>query len=171
LLLLLPFLLALACGGGGGGGGPTEPTPPPVTRGIVFTPASGGAISLAASAATTTTTLFLEVRANAVSDLYGAAFDLRYPNTVLRFVRATPGPFLAGASLQAIESPTGTVVIGISKLGSVPGATGSGVLMTLELQATATGDGTFSFINNTAIDSGARPLGLTWSAGTVRVTL
>jgi hypothetical protein len=142
-----------------------------VTRGIVFTPASGGAISLAAGTATTTTTLFLEVRANSVSDLYGAAFDLRYPSTVLRFVRATPGTFLAGASLQAIESPTGTVVIGISKLGSVPGSTGSGVLMTLEFQATASGDGTFSFTNNTAIDSGARSLGLAWSAGTVRVTL
>jgi hypothetical protein len=174
--LALPLLLVLAaCGGGGGGGGPTEPTPTPTPpRGIVFTPASAGANGIALSAATPpdNSTLRLEVRANSVSDLYGVAFDLRYPSTVLRYVRSTQGTFLTGADLQIIESPNGTLVVGLSKLGTAAGSSGSGVLLTLDFQSTAAGDGTFSFTNNTAINSSAQTLSsLSWSAGTVRVTL
>jgi hypothetical protein len=63
-------------------------------------------------------------------------------------------------------------VVGLSNLGAVAGATGSGVLLTLELQSVAAGDGTFTFSRNTAIDSKAATLSdLAWSAGTVRVTL
>lgn len=173
LLLVLPLLLAPAACGGGGGGGPTAPPPPPPpTRSIVVTPDTAGTtgVSIAAGAATTTTTLVLEIRANAVTDLYGLAFDLRYPNAALRYVRADAGPFLSGANLQAFDSQ-GTLIVGLSKLGAVAGADGSGVLMTIEFQSLATGQGTFAFSNNTAIDSSAQTLsGLTWSAGTVSVT-
>ena len=170
------LLLALAaCGGGGGGGGPTAPPPPPPsTRGIVFTPASAAAngVSLTAAAAPDNSTLVLEVRANSVTDLYGVAFNLRYPNSVLRYVRSTQGPFLAGASLQIAEGAGGALIVGLSKLGTAPGSNGSGVLLTLEFQSVAAGDGTFSFTNNTAINSAAQTItGFSWSAGTARVTL
>jgi hypothetical protein len=171
----LPVLLLLvlaACGGGGGGSsGPTEPPPP--ARGIVFTPASSGAagITLTAGTAPDTSTLILEVRANSVTDLYGVAFDLKYPNTVLRYVSATQGTFLPGATFQAVEGPAGTLVVGLSKLGAVAGTSGSGVLLTLQFQSVASGTGTFSFTNNQAIDSTFTNLtGLSWSAGTAAVT-
>jgi len=163
-----------ACGGGGGGGGPTEPTPTPTPRGIVFTPGAAvtSGISLTAAAAPDNSTLLLEVRANSVTDLYGVAFNLRYTNTVLRYVRATQGTFLTGANLQIAEGTGGAVIVGLSKLGTAAGSTGSGVLLTLEFQSVAAGDGTFSFTNNTAINSTAQTLsGLSWSAGTARVTL
>lgn len=172
------FVLALAAcgGGGGGGGGPTEPPPPPPPPppGIVFT-AQGAAgvnsVSLASGAATTATTLVLEVRATQVSDLYGVAFDLAYPSTQLQFVRATPGPLLGNGSAQAVPSTPGTLIVGGTHLGSVAGATGSGVLMTLEFTAVAAGQGAFVYSRNSAFDShGAAMTGVSWVAGSVTVT-
>jgi Cohesin domain len=168
-------LLLTACGGGGGGGGstPSEPTPPPVA-GIVLTPqAAPGANSLylASGAATTATTLSLELRANQVTDLYGVAFDLTYPATQLQFVRATAGPLLNNGAVQAAASSPGTLIVGGTHLGATPGATGSGVVMTLEFSAVAAGSGSFAFARNSALDStGATISGLTWLAGSVTVT-
>jgi len=173
LRLGVPLLLALtACGGGGGGGGPTSPPPP--TKGIVFTATgSGGAgITLAQAASSDPNTLLLEVRANAVTDLYGVAFDLHFPTAVLRYVTATPGTFLTGGTVQTVEGAGGVVIVGASKLGAVSGASGSGVLVTLQFQGSATGTGLFSFARNTAVNSTGQTLSsLTWSAGTVNVTL
>ena len=170
VLLLLATLGVTACGGGGGGGGPTAPPPP--AKGFVFTPGAGTTgITLTQGAATTTTTFLLEVRATSVTDLYGVAFNLSYPNSVLRFTSATAGTFLTGASMQAAESPNGTVIVGLSKLGTAAGASGSGVLLTLQFEAIATGQGAFSFSRNTAINSSAATLSdLSWSAGTISVT-
>jgi len=167
--LLLATLALTACGGGGGGGGPTAPPP---AKGFVFTPGAGTTgITLAQGAATTTTTFVLEVRAASVTDLYGVAFNLSYPNSMLHFTGATAGTFLSGASLQVTESPAGTVVVGLSKLGTAAGADGSGVLLTLQFQAIATGQGAFTFSRNTAINSSAATLSdLSLSAGTISVT-
>lgn len=170
-------LWSLACGGGGSGGSPTAPTPtptpPPSQPSLVFTPTGGGGsgITLAAGAASTATTLFLEVRANQVSDLYGVAFDLSYPSNLLQYVRTTQGPFLAGGSLQIAPS-AGNLVVGLSNLGPVPGASGSGVLMTLEFRAVGAGQGAIGFSRNVAANSGGQSInGLSWGTGTVRVTL
>ena len=171
------LLLALACGGGGGGGGgPTEPTPTPTPApGIVFSPSGSpgaNAIFLAGGAATTANTLFLEVRANQVTDLYGVAFDLTYPSAQLQFVRATAGPLLgSNGSVQAVVSTPGTLVVGATHLGAVPGATGSGVLLTLEFSAVAAGQGSFAYNRNSAFASTGQTLtGMSWLAGAVQVT-
>jgi hypothetical protein len=173
-------LLALACGGGGGGGGPTAPTPTPTptptpSPSIVFT-AQGtpgvNAIFLASGAATTATTLVLEVRANQVTDLYGVAFDLSYPSALLQFSRATAGPLLGSSgSVQAVVSTPGTLVVGGSHLGAVAGATGSGIVLSLEFTATAAGQGSFAFARNSAFASTGQTLsGTSWLAGSVQVT-
>ncbi|HEX9945586.1 MAG TPA: cohesin domain-containing protein [Thermoanaerobaculia bacterium] len=177
LLVLLALALA-ACGGGGGGGGPTEPTPtpppPPPPPGIVFTAqgaAGANTLFLANGAATTATNLFLEVRASQMTDLYGVAFDLAYPSAQLQFTRVTAGPLLSGGAVQAVASAPGTLVVGGTHLGSVPGATGSGVVMTLEFTAVAAGEGAFTFSRNSALDSrGDIIRGVSWLAGSVRVT-
>lgn len=174
-LLLLPLAL-LACGGGGGGGGPTEPPPPPPpTPGIVVTPAAAPAtgVSIASGAGTTQSTLILEIRANSVNDLYGVAFDLRYPSNLLQLVQTSSGPFLGTATLQSVPgSGSGLILVGLSKLGAVSGTNGSGVLMTLEFRAIAAGQGSFSFEQNSAVSSSGEPIpGFGWSAGTVQVTL
>jgi hypothetical protein len=176
-LLLVPALaLAAACGGGGGGGGPTEPPPPPPQPGITFTP-SGSAttgISLARGAGTTADVLELELRADGVQDLYGIAFDLNFPAQVLRFESIAEGPFLGtggvATSAQGAEAGAGTVVVGVTRLGAVSGASGSGVIATLRFTALAAGEGALSFEDNAAIDPEGATLDLTWRAGTVRVT-
>lgn len=173
LLILLAFAVA-ACGGGGGGGngGPTEPPPP--QPGVVFTPqstAGANSLFLASGGATTASTLFLEVRANQVVDLYGVAFDLAYPSTQLQFTRVTAGPLLGNGSVQAVATTPGALIVGGTHLGTVPGTTGSGVVMTLEFSVLAAGGGDFRFSRNSALNSSGQPIaGVAWVAGSVTVT-
>ena len=178
-LLLLTLVLAACGGGGGGGGSPTQPTPTPNPTptpsqpSLVFTPQGGGdsGISLASGAGSTASTLILEVRASSVNDLYGIAFDLTYPSNLLQYVRATQGPLLAGGTLQIAPS-AGNLVVGLTNLGPVPGANGSGVLVTFEFRAIGAGQGSFTFTRNVAANSAGQAInGLSWGTGTVRITL
>jgi hypothetical protein len=170
--VLLLSTLAACGGGGGGGGGPTAPPPPPQPA-IVFTStgtSSANSVVLASGTGSNATTLILEVRAISVTDVYGVAFDLRYPSNLLQFVRATPGPMFEAGSVQAAAAGEGNLVVGATRLGEVPGVTGSGTLLILEFTALTAGDGTFSFSRNSALDPDARPLpGVTWAAGSVRI--
>ncbi|HEX4496722.1 MAG TPA: cohesin domain-containing protein [Thermoanaerobaculia bacterium] len=172
-LLVATFLLG-ACGGSGGGGGTTTTEPPPPTLGFAFTPQGtppADSLYLAVGAATTETTLVLELRTNQVTDLYGVAFDFTYPATQLQFTRVTAGPLLASGAVQAAASSPGTLIVGGTHLGATPGASGSGVLMTIEFSALASGQGSFAFARNSALTStGAAVPGLTWLGGAVTVT-
>lgn len=168
--LALALVLALACGGGGGGGGVTNPPPPPQPS-ITFTPAGAAganSISLASTSASTATKLFLEVRANQVQNLYGAAFDLTYPSTVLRYDGRVQGTFLDG-TLAVSEAPSGNLIVGVTRLGEVQGVSGSGVLVTLEFTAIAAGSGNFTFTRNSAVDSRGASLASGWVGGSVQV--
>lgn len=174
---LLLTLLLTACGGGGGGGGTSTeppPPPPPPTAGIVFTPQSAPAANslyFASGAASTASTLVLELRANQVTDLYGVAFDLTYPATQLQYVRITAGPLLGNGAVQAAVSSPGTLIIGGTHLGTTPGSNGSGVVLTIEFSAVASGSGSFALSRNSGLDSAGRAIpGLTWLAGSVTVT-
>ncbi len=177
VLLALGFALA-ACGGGGGGG---PSTPPPPQQSLVFTPAGTpevNTIHLDAAAASTPDRLVLEVRANEVDDLFGLGFDLLYPTSFLAFdAQATDeGDFLdePGVRTELIvdEGPGGRLLIGYSRLGDdEPGASGSGLLLTLEFATTASGQGDFTIENELAIDgAGARRFDYLWLAGNLRVT-
>lgn len=183
-LLALIGLLALApaCGGGGGGGGtPTEPpvptpsaTPTPTPgAGIAFTASSTGpGIVLAQGSATTATSLTLEVRAATVTGLYGVAFDLDYPSATVRYQSFTAGDFLGTSSqvsAQVVESAPGHLVVGVSRLGSLPGITGSGVLLRLVFSPVANGSGAFTFSRNAAYAADGSEMTVPWGAGTVTV--
>jgi len=192
-LLALSGVLAVAlltvvtgCGGGGGGGGsPSEPPTPTPTpgptptpapspgAGITFTAASAGpGVVLGQGAGTSSTSLALEVRAAQVTGLYGVAFDLDYPSAALRYQSVTAGPFLGSSgqlSLQVVESATGHLVVGVTRLGSVPGVDGSGVLLTLTFAPVANGTGAFTFSRNAAYKNDGSVLSVPWGAGTVTV--
>ena len=174
---LLLALVAACGGGGGGGGGPTQPPPPP-PPGITFT-ASGTApansVALGSGTGGTATTLVLEVRATQVTNLYGVSFDLQYPATVLRYDGATEGTLLNAngtvqTSLQVVESPAGTLVVGFTRLGTAGGISGSGTLLSLAFSARAAGTGPFTFVGPTGVDpSGQALVGLSFAAGSVEV--
>lgn len=145
-----------------------------------FSPDGAGGInslSLSEAAGTNRSNLFLSLEATAVEDLYGVAFDLEYPLELLRFESVSEGGFLddAGAvatSLQVAETPQGTLVMGHSRLGQVPGRSGTGTLLTLHFSRVAGGQGRFEFVDEHGFDSAGEEIaGLTWSAGSVRVPL
>jgi len=175
LLALAALALLTACGGGGGGGStPTQPppvTPPPTTQpSVTFTPAAAagaGSIALGMGAASTTTKLVLEVRSGGIQDLYGVAFDLQYPANLLQLTQVTQGPLLSPGTLEQSPTATGNVVIGVSRLGVVPGVSGAGVIALVEFKPIASGSGVFSFSRNAALDSGGKTLSATWIAGSV----
>jgi hypothetical protein len=164
--------LALACGGGGGGGGPT--TPPPS---IVFQPtgtAGENSLALVEGSGSSATRLFVTVRATQVTGLFGVAFDLVYPNGVMKFEGATEGSFLGGTatSFQFSEPTTGRLVVGLTRLGAVSGVNGSGDLLTLEFTPVGpAGVETFAFQSNSAFDATARQIsGVSWFGGSATVT-
>lgn len=187
LVLLLPSL-AVACGGGGGGGSPTEPLPSPTPTptpsatptptptpgsGITFTAASTGpGIVLAQGAGTSSSSLTVDVRAAQVTGLYGIAFDLDYPAATVHFQSATMGTFLGSSgqvSMQVVESATGHLVVGVTRLGTLPGVDGSGIVASLVFTPVANGSGPFTFSRNTAYQSEGSTVTLQWAGGTVTV--
>ncbi len=176
VLALVQALALTACGGGGGGGGPTGPPPP--TSAIVFPPAAGGSgIQLASGPGSQGVTLALDVRTTGIHDLYGVAFHLTYPTAVLRFTGAVEGGVLNGSggtptSIQAVEAPAGNLVVGLTRLGPVPGTSAAGILMTLQFTGIASGSGALAFADVLATDSAGNPItGLIWAAGTVQTTI
>lgn len=172
--LALTFVAACG-GGGGGGGGPTEPPPP--QNAITFTAnGSTGAntVTLAQGAGTNATTLVLEVRANQVGGLFGLAFELVYPSSVLAFTTGTEGTVLsngASTSFQARESSPGNLVVGLTRLGSGAGLDANGVLLTLTFSARSAGNGPFTFRRNQGVGTdGLGLIALAWGGGSVQVT-
>lgn len=172
------LVFGFACGGGGGGGGgPTAPPPP--TAGVTFDPSgiSGPqTLTLRRSPASTDRRLVLELFAEQVTDVYGVAFDLRYPTSVLEFTAIVEESFLGAdgtvdTTLQIAESPAGNLIAGLTRLGRAPGASGSGVLLTLEFRVVGSGSGDLTFIGNEAVDPDGQTLtAISWGAGSVRAT-
>lgn len=170
------LMLSPACGGGGGGGG--GPTQPPAPQpGITFNPAgSGGVNSISLTrVGQGGERLSLEVRATGVTELYGVSFDLGFPSAVLDFVDFDEGGFLAGGgafdtAIQVAESPAGNLVVGATRLGSVGGASGDGVVLVLHFDAIAAGSGPLTFDDPRAFDRNNPQVGVQFVGGSVQVT-
>lgn len=175
----LALALAVACAaalgsvGCGGGGGPTGP--PPVQQSLVFTPGGGSAASSVAllRSGTGATTLTLEVRAQGVTDLYGVAFDLTYPASVLAFEGWSEGELLRQGGIATsvqVAQQSGRLVVGATRLGVVGGVTGSGTILTLSFRAIAAGTGPLEFADPSAVAANGTPIaGLEWLGGSVQV--
>lgn len=178
--LALAALASLRCGGGGGGGGgggPTNPPTPTPIPAITFTPSgTGGANSLALTLVSSDqSSIVLSLEVTSIDDLYGLAFDLRFPAAALEFDQATEGTFLdqngtVDTSLQVVESPSGTLVVGLTRLGQVTGRSGTGTLLRLEFDRRAAGSGDLVFADNQAFNTlGSAITGVEWSGGRVVV--
>lgn len=175
-LVLAPVLAAAAaCGGGGGGGSPTGPPPP--QSGITFTASGNGTgISLVNGAGSGGNTLNLAVESSGIQDLYGVAFHLSYPYGVMHYTGSAQGTLLSAGGVattfQIVEAPSGNLVVGVTRLGPVPGTSAAGTLLTLQFTAVASGSGTLAFSANQAVNSGGSAIpALSWNAGGVQVNL
>ena len=182
--VVLTFGLLGACGGGGGGGGtpPTQPPIPPLPpTGATFTPDSAAgpnSISLAAGSGGSATRFVLDVQATDVTDVYAVSFELRFPDNLLNFRKSgtNEGGFLdegkADTELIVEKSSTGTLVIGYSRLGLDNGASGSGLLFSLEFTLDANGSGSFDLRRTDVLDPfGVAQNGVDWLGGSISVSV
>jgi hypothetical protein len=103
-------------------------------------------------------------------------FHMRFNAQVFTFVPpAVEGDFLAsdGASTVFVASEVqgaGEVVVGLSRVGSQTGATGSGLLATFQFLARAPGSGSFSFTGASVRSPAAASLPSSFSVANVNVT-
>ena len=137
--------------------------------------AGGGANSLyLLQVDATATTLTLSLESDTVDGLYAIAFDLAFPSDLLDFVSITEGSFLSGdheqTTFQFSVSADGILVVGLSLLGPLPGAVGSGSLLTIDFSRADSGSGAFFFPSSQAFGSGGEERNdITWAGGTVQV--
>ncbi len=172
--LVAAALLALgvACGGSDdGGGGGVEPP----TNSLTYSPAQAAptnSLSLVRTNGTDPDQLVLELRATGVTDLYGVAFDITYPSS-LRYDSASEGTWLSASGSVAtsfqVAPQTGRLVIGLSRLGDLGGATGDGTLLTLRFGAATAGNGALEFVGPRAYNSGSVAYTAQWIGGSVAV--
>jgi hypothetical protein len=166
-------LLLLACGGGGHS--PTEPS----AAVISFTADSAAparSFSLRRGNGTNGTHLQLELVATDVTDVHSLDFVLDLPANIVRLEGQRQGPFLTQNGVIALlialplPGPFNSVLITDTRANGASGVSGSGVVLTLELEALANGSGRIELEVPEARDSQDRPLGgLSWIGGTVTV--
>ena len=172
-------LAGLAIMAGCGGSSPTTPNPPPQPPPpptISFASDNEAATENAIVIDMTTTgteSFTLTLNATSVIDLFGYALDIVFDPTIVALVDAPFGVFLDAEGItvtsQSVENPVGTLIVGQSRVGAVPGVTGSGVLLTLNFTAVAPGSTTVVMQNTAAIDSNGADLGLEFVGGSVTV--
>jgi hypothetical protein len=120
-------------------------------------------------------TFVLQIRVRRVSDLYGVAFDVVYPESKMTFDSAsvTEGDFLSkdgfDTLLEVSERTRGRIVVGHSRVGDVRGRSTSGLLLSLTFDTTANGSSELAIEAEQAYDSDGLPIDLSWLGGTVQV--
>ena len=180
LLLLLLLVFATACDGGS-----TRPPPPPQME-IVYSAAStsppANSISLS-EVSRTSSSITLGVNANSVTDLYGIGFDLVWNPAFLSYRSASEGTFLASGGRSTtlvadladtdpgpgVNREQGRLKVAVSRLGAVPGATGSGMLLSVVFDAVSAGTTGISFEATVAFDSTGAMMPISFSGGSVNV--
>ncbi|MFN7971624.1 MAG: cohesin domain-containing protein [Acidobacteriota bacterium] len=100
-------------------------------------------------------------------------FYLSFDPTVLAFQSAAEGGFLkqGGAQTSFLQSQAqpGILIFGCSRLGTGPGASGSGAVATVTFKALKPGTSTLSFSNNFVKDPTTAPLPADWRGAQVTV--
>jgi hypothetical protein len=114
------------------------------------------------------------VEIHGANDVGHAPFHVTFDPSILSFVSATEGPFLSsdgqGTAFFASPLSDGTAVtVGLSRLGRVPGISGSGELCALHFVAVASGDTTLAFQRAHVRDSRTRIVPAAFESLSIRV--
>lgn len=129
----------------------------PTTVSFTASNASPPANSISLQAATASGANFsVNVNVTSMTDLYGVAYTLSWSPAILELVDAPKGDFFApGDNLTtALENGAqGRLVVGHTRIGSVPGKTGSGTMHSLVFRAIASGTTGLQIENMRAADS------------------
>jgi len=157
------------------GGSPSTPPPPP-RPGITYTssanPAPANSIVME-TRSSDPQQITLALKANAVTDLYGVALDIRFNTSIVSFDSFSVRDFLGSEgtsmSTQVVENPDGTLVIGQSKFGAVSGAAGTGDMLVLTFRAITTGSSALTIANQGAYDPSGSITSTSFFGGTLTV--
>lgn len=150
---VLPFfLIATLVASGGTAQLPTASNT--ITLGLVPDTTAGGR------------NLLLRIEASQVSDLYGLAFDVKFPKKRLRWKKNTEvvGSFFSEDDTTVTvvldrQKPRGMLHVGASRLGEVPGVSGSGILIEIGFVNRAkSGPRELTLSEAVAFDSNAEPI-------------
>lgn len=170
------LVMSMALPGCGGGKTPTAPRPttPPPSVTFVADAANPGADAIALSMTSSTADTFtLVLLAFEVTDLFGYGVDITFDPAIVMFDTATAATFLDGEGItvttQITENPSGTLVIGQSRVGAVPGVSGSGTLLSLIFKSVAAGTSTFTTSKTGAFDSTGAAMTTQFFGGTATV--
>jgi len=173
-VLTVLLVLSAGCGGGSGSGGGSAAAScasftgaqPPAAGRVVARQGAGGSCGARA----------VEIVVTSVSDLFGAQFTFTFDATKLSYAGASSqGSVLASGgaqvSVQEGSAGSGTVTVGISRIGAGSGVnvSGSQVLVRLVFSPLAAGTSTLAVSNAQLFGSETPPQtkpGLTWSGGT-----
>ena len=166
--------------GCGGGSTPVSPTPPPTTMPV--TPSFAGEDErpeqdsiLLTMTASSSSSFTLVLSANNVSDLFGYGLDLVFDPAIIAFVSFEAGTFFDGQDVsvttQVVESAPGRLVIGQSRVGAVPGVTGTGAMLLLNFTTVSAGSTPVTLEDAAAFDSTGEALVIRFLGGTVLVPI
>ena len=142
-------------------------------------PSAHALATLSVSAPATTlvgSPLTVNVLISGITDLFGYQFSLAYNPAVLRATNVAEGAFLATAGTTyfiggTIDNTAGSVsAVADALIGPVPGAGGSGTLVTLSFDVTGPGTSTLVFSDVQLLSSSAADIPFTISNGTVTAT-
>ena len=155
-----------ACGGGGG----NSPAGPSYTADFTGSTPAAGEVALKKSSAAGDT-VYIDVTAENIINLFGADMKLTIDDTMVTLAgNCTAGALLSGASAYCSQSGS-QIVIGVSLASPASPVSGSGVIVTVPLRVTVSGDSAIDFDLSKLYDNGAPTPGEvtvnSWTGGTI----
>jgi general secretion pathway protein D len=116
----------------------------------------------------------LTIQTDHAGELYSAPFYLQYDPQALEFIGLSEGQFLKKdgnltAFIYSVNPDTGEIIIGLSRLGDVSGATGSGTLALATFRAKSPGNTSVTPQNVDFRDSRLNPINMVVESGAVQI--
>jgi general secretion pathway protein D len=116
----------------------------------------------------------LSIEADLVKDLFSAPFYLQYDPQLLEFIGLTEGKLLnqdgkPTVFIYNVDTDSGQIIVGLSRLGDVGGITGSGVLALATFKAKNPGTATVAFQNVDFRDVRLEPVDVAPAGGEIQV--
>jgi hypothetical protein len=118
----------------------------------------------------------ININVTAVSDLYAWEFNLNWTANILNFVNATEGPFLKSDGNSTffyynLNTTAGQITVECTRLGNIPGLSGSGVLATIKFNVNSSGQSPLNLYDVTLINSKEQTIPSQLSGGNVHCLL
>jgi len=115
-----------------------------------------------------------DIEITGADNVSAAPFYLNFDPAVIHVLDITEGTFLnsggvATTFLSSINNEDGQVIIGLSRIGTSEGASGSGTLISFSVQGIATGHTEISFSNASLRSPSAAPLPATFAGSEINV--